>query len=172
MRKMLRIFLCTMLILGSLTLPVRAGMVEDTAETTLHRPLNLDLVEEYLRRWNIHDLRRESGSVVFVLRYNGNNHEFRLRESSGRLLLIRLEDFFSLPKNHLRFAQVLSALMTENYQLPVGKFTWDDRDGEVGIEHSIVAVHGLAYDDFVDVMIRLLLIADVKYPEFMRIMWR
>lgn len=159
-------------LLGSLVLPVDAGMVEHTAEIVLHPPLSPELVESYLQRWNIKELRREGDATVFRLRYNERNHDFRLRIAAERVLIIRLENLFHLPRNHLRFTAMLAELMAENYRLTVGKFTWDARDGEVGVEHAIVAARGLAYEDFIDVMVRLLLTADRKYPELMRSMWR
>ncbi len=160
--------------------PARAGVVDPAAgppsaathETALHRTLSVELVATYLRDWSIRHLEPADGALYARIRYKDRTHRFRFRVLPGDVLLVRVEEFIQFTRANLNFERFAARLLEENDRLVVGKFVWDSAEGQVALEHALVARDGLSFRDFTDVMVRLLVTADVKYPDLMRALWR
>jgi translation initiation factor IF-1 len=167
---LINLILLTMVILAPMA--AQAGTVTPKVGTQTHQELTGEVILDYLTRWEIRDAKLVDNQISTKIRYKERNYQFNIRILPNDVVIVRIENLLFLPKNHLNFNRVSRHLLMENFRLTVGKFTWDPRDGEVGVEHAIVAHSGIAYDDFVDVMVRLLVTSDRKYAEIMKAMWK
>ncbi len=164
------LIICFMVFLST---PSFAGMVsKKTEEVKLHNKLTTDLLVRFLKKWEIKNIEVGKNFVVTKLNYKEYTYNLKLIIIDKKILIIRIEDWFFIPGQHLNFNRIVKRLMIENYRLTVGKITWDPMDGEVCIEHALVSRNGISYDDFIEVIIRLLITANTKYPVLMKSMWK
>jgi hypothetical protein len=139
-----------------------------------HRPVTLDLLQEYLKRWNVTDtaVDAEQRCVRFNVVVEGQTRlkcvvQIKVRRdgtSFDRLYFACLE-LLNVPSTDPRLAEVLRAIASLNFQNTLAAYAWDETDGEIRLEYTMLANDGLCYRDFADVLTRLTWIAhtDRKY---------
>jgi len=152
-----------------------------TVVTDTHRPVTLDLVQVYLKRWNVEHVAfdRRKRTVQFQLLVNRRtrlNCVIQVKTKKDGVTFDRLYigfvDLVNLPDTHPRATEVLRLLATLNWNNALGKYSWDPTDGEVRLEYTLLASHGLCHADFADALNRLSLIADHDLPALKRLVWR
>ena len=147
-----------------------------------HRPVDFDLILEYLKRWEVENTSadREEQTVRFRLKVDKRSDpldcviQVKTRRDGQTFdrLYIAFLDLASVPAASPRLLEVLKTLATLNWQNAIGKYSWDETDGEIRLEYAMVANRGLCYEDFADVMRRLALIANTDRPVIQRARWQ
>jgi len=146
-----------------------------------HQKVTLDLIQDYLKRWEVENtvVDREEQHVRFKLKVNDRADPLDCliqvkTQRDGQTfdrLYIGFLDLASVPAGNPRLLDVLKTLATLNWQNAIGKYSWDETDGEIRLEYAIVAKEGLCYADFADVLHRLTLIANTDRPAIQRARW-
>ena len=152
-----------------------------TSQPCVHRPVTLDLVQEYLKRWNVANTTVDTAHqhVRFQVVVDGKTTlkcliQVKMKrdgQTFDRLYFACLE-LVIVPATDPRAGEVLKTLAMLNWQNAIGAYAWDDSDGEVRLEYALLANEGLCYKDFADVLERLTWIAHTDLPTLSRVRWR
>ena len=145
-----------------------------------HQPVTLDLVQDYLRRWDVANLavdpaRQHVRFQVLVSRRTRLNCIVQLkckRDGSFDRLYVACLDLANVQPTNPRAPDVFKTLVALNWQNALGTYAWDETDGEVRLEYTILANQGLCYADFADVLNRLTTTADADLPVIQRVLWK
>lgn len=146
-----------------------------------HLPVTFEGIQEYLTRWDVVNLvpHRQTLCVRFQLLVNRRTRldclvQIKTKRDGQTFdrLYIGFMDLATVPAGHPRLAEMLRVLAVLNWQNAIGKYSWDEQDGEVRLEYTMLANRGMCYADFADALTRLTLVADSDLPIIQRVVNR
>lgn len=146
---------------------------EDTEEEKPPR-VPLSQIASYLDRMGEDGLKyRQVDENTLECRMIGENGTYvtRVRVANKLdLVYLYIQDYLVVPKAHRNKDKVMCRLMELNFELNVGKFEWDSRDGEVRYSFTFSTENGLGFEAFRAVFETLLVTADDKQEELQKLL--
>jgi hypothetical protein len=105
-----------------------------------------------------------------ILGYQGKNGSFRILviiDNEKNVIRIMIPGYLTLSTRNRDL--ILSKLMTLNYQYVLGKFGYDEQDGEVRIEVNIpIDGLGLTYEAFLHGLVAAIEMGDQELPDLLK----
>jgi hypothetical protein len=142
--------------------PPKPALQEDARPDLVPRKLSIDLLADYLNRWEIKhfEMDVEAKLAFFDVIYQ----EQRFSVWAGILgedsvLFVAFRGIAAVPKDSPNLAAVLQLLMKENYTSMIGSWGWDPEKGEVALFYVSLVSAGITFKDFASAMDTLLVAA-------------
>jgi len=147
---------------------------EETAEEEKPPRVPISQIASYLDRMGEDGYKyRQVDENTLECRMIGENGVYvtRIRVSNKLdLVYLYIQDYLVVPKTHRNKDKMMSRLMELNFELNVGKFEWDSRDGEVRYSFTFSTENGLGFEAFRAVFETLLVTADDKYEDLQKLL--
>lgn len=147
--------------------PEPAGGAE-TDEARAFRENATALIKSYLDRLELkYEALEDRNPPMFIVPFRMDNTSLTLGiliDHEHLLVHMFLNRYLEVPQNHPRLAEIMRHFMTLNWRLNVGKFEWDESDGEVRYSFVFTTENGVGYEAFVAILRTLLDTGDKLWP--------
>lgn len=145
----------------------------DTDEARAFREDATALIKSYLDRLELkYEAPENAETPLFVLPFRMDNATHTLAiliDHENMLVHMFLNRYLEVPQEHPRLAEIMRHLMTLNWRLNVGKFEWDESDGEVRYSFVFTTENGVGFEAFVAILRTLLDTGDKLWPALDRL---
>jgi hypothetical protein len=96
---------------------------------------------------------------------NGDVDLVLLVNKEAAVVYIAAVEFLKIPEDHPRFAEIMRRFMELNWELSLGKFEWDPKDGEVRLSYAFTTEDGLGQNALGAAIAYIVKVADKRRPE-------
>lgn len=131
------------------------------------------LIKGYLERMKFQDTaENRNGLPVFDVPMpmtNANHHLRMVLDLKREILYVFLNRYLSVKADSPQLFPVLQRLMTENWNLNIGKFEWDKSDGEIRLSFAFSTENGVGYEALAAVLHTLAETGDQLWPELRKL---
>jgi hypothetical protein len=128
----------------------------------------VNVVKSYLDRMELYhkaDIQPDRVVIDLPVELDNATHHVLIVPSAGtRMLYIALNRYLTVPEDHPNLLSIMKTLMHHNWDLNVGKFEWDPRDGEVRLSYSFSTENGVGFEAFEAVLVTLCQVGDDLLP--------
>ena len=133
----------------------------------------LALVKSYLERMKFTydvDTTGKYPILTATMKMDNATHHLRIViDTERQLVYLFLNRYLVAPKDHPNLEAVLQALMDQNWKLNIGKYEWDNTDGEIRLSYCFTTENGVGFEAFEAIVLTLVQTGDRLWPELKKL---